>query len=445
MRAAALAMMAVGALAFAATPCQAQSTVQPRVTVPNDSAYRARMNAGYALARAGNQLEAARAFDDAANAVPGVAEPLNAAGYAYISAKRNDLAIARFNASLAIEGDRDGIRRQVGYLYAAAHQNLNAIAAFDVLTASQRATPQDFVALGNLHSMNGDRSAALASFRNALETARQVGDSATVHVATVSLRALAGTGVESGPALFAEYFLAPFYQQRFGNVLTLGFARAGVSAGGWWRPAVYASVRATRDSKSVGGSQPILYADNSVLPALGVRVQPGGRWLTLYAEAGAAYPLVAAPVRDWHRDLRAGAIAAMSMQHTLTEHANGPALITDAYADASWYDRFDRDVIAYAQLRESLRVVHGRAGAVDLYGRAWGAFDSRNSYANRVVEGGGGIALHAGANHRVSLYVDVLRGHYLTHGTALQAARNYNDFRVTLVTGWYHAVPLRRP
>jgi hypothetical protein len=236
-------------------------------------------------------------------------------------------------------------------------------------------------------------------------------------------------------------YLSPFYQERFDNVVTFGLGRVGVTAGGWWRPAAYASLRLTRDTKSVGGLQPVIYSDNSVVPAVGIRAQPGGKWFTLFAEAGAAYPLVKVTPRKWKRDLRAGIIGALTKETALSSSKSGPALLTEIFGDVTWYERFDRNVISYVQWRESIRLVRGRAGSVDVFARGWGAFDSRRTYYNRVVEGGGGVAFHAGVNRRASVYVEALGGRYLAERRAAEPARNYSDFRVMFVTGWYHLVP----
>ena len=178
-----------------------------------------------------------------------------------------------------------------------------------------------------------------------------------------------------------------------------------------------------------------------MLPAIGVRAQPGNKWFTLYAEAGAAYPLVSVKPRDWHRDLRAGVIGAFANTHALGAAPNHLSLVTEVFGDATWYDRFDRNTIGYLQWRESLRLVQGRAGAIDIFGRGWGTFDSKDTYFNRAVEGGGGLAFHLGANRQASLYVESLRGRYLNAPAAGQPNRTYSDFRVMFVTGLFHAFP----
>jgi hypothetical protein len=243
-------------------------------------------------------------------------------------------------------------------------------------------------------------------------------------------------------------YAAPFYQDRFDNTMGLGYLRGGVRGGTWWRPSVYASLRATRDSRSTGGQQPVLFNDNTAIPALGVRVQPGGGPFVLYAEAGAAYDLVARPERTWQRDLRAGANVTWQHERLLTASPRGVRLVSEINGDATWYERFDRNVIAYGQLRESLRWrPTGGAFAVDAFARGWAATDSRGDFFNRVAEGGGGVAVHVPVGGtRVSVYADVLRGRYLEPvPPSAGLPRTYDDWRITVATGFLRFRPFSRP
>lgn len=424
-----------------ARPCAAQSASASDMAT--DSTYLARMNEGYAAAAAGNQSAAAEAFDRAAQLAPDLPAPRVAAGYALLALKQSNEAATRFEGALRLDENQDIVRRQLGYVYSGAGRNRDALAQFTWLQARDRASAQDLQAIGNLNAVLGERTVALAAFRMARSLAAQLGDSAVLRAARASIAILEAPAftASDAPGAWIDLYLSPFYQQRFDNVVTYGLAKAGVTSGGWWRPSAYASVRVTRDSKSVGGMQPVLYADNSILPALGLRVQPAGRWFTLYAEAGAAYPLVSASPRTWQRDLRAGVIGAFANTHVLGASPNSLSLVSEGYGDVTWYERFDRNVIGYLQWRESLRLIQGRAGAVDVFARGWGAVDSRGTYYNRVVEGGGGVALHAGANRRASLYIESLSGHYLHERSTGLPERNYSDFRVMFVTGWSHTFP----
>ncbi len=417
-------------------PASAQQT--PPAT-PRDSVYEARMNAGYQALRDGDTTSAIAAFTSAAEAAPSLATPRLQLGYTLLAVGRASEAALRFEQALVRDPDLDMARRQVGYIYARLGRNDEALVAFTYLRDAGRAAPRDYVAIGNLASMLRDRGAAENAFRAALATR----DTAVAADASAGLRGLLQDG--SGAGLFGELYVAPFYQDRFDNTVGIGFLRAGVRGGGWLRPSVYGSLRATRDSRSTGGLQPILFNDNTVIPAVGVRVQPGGVGLTLYAEAGAAYPLVDAVDPAWERDLRAGVNYAFAHQQPLAS-ARGPLLITELSGDATYYDRFDQNVIAFGQWRQSLRLWHRDGFAVDVFGRAWSAYDSRGEYFNRVVEGGGGAAVHVGRGAlRTSVYFDVLRGRYLERPPVGVIPgglpRNYDDWRVTVVFGAFRLFP----
>ncbi|MEP6780780.1 MAG: tetratricopeptide repeat protein [Gemmatimonadaceae bacterium] len=437
--------LAVGAVVAAATFGISVSIARAQTTAAvNDSAFQARMNAGYAATRAGNPHAAAAAFDSATQANPKSADAWVSAGYAFMSAKQNANAIARFTSAIQVDPDRDVIRRQLGYLYAGSGDNRNAIAAFHALVPRGKATAQDYLALGNLNALVGQRDSSLRSFKSALDLGTQSGDTAVANAAQKSITNLQAASAANAPGAFVEYYLSPLYQNRFKNYIAFGVGRVGVSAGGRFTPQAYISLRVTRDSKSVGGLQPVLFADNSLLPALGARIHPLP-WLTAFAEAGATYPSVSVTPRNWHRDLRAGLLANLANTKPLTSKPTGVTLISEVYADASWYDRFNRDVISYAQWRESLRLVQGNAGAIDIFTRAWGSYDSKHDYYNRVVEGGGGVALHLGAAHRVSIFIDAQKGHYLAVPVGTQPAQNYNDFRVMFVSGLFRSFPFAKP
>ena len=399
----------LAALLLLLAPC-AGATLRAQTPTATDSAYAAAMNAGYDALRTGDTVTAVGHFERAITASPGVATPHVQLGYIRLAQARPADAARHFEEALARDPELDDVRRQVGYVYASLGRTEDALAVFTGLRRAGRDSAQDRIAIGNLEEQ---------------------------------LRAQSS---ERGAGAFLELYLAPFYQDRFDNTIGLGFARAGVTGGSWWQPSAYLSLRATRDSRSTGGQQPILFNDNTAIPAVGVRVRPGGEGLVLYAEAGAAYDLVERGVpKAWRRDLRVGANYAFLHEQPFVSAAR-PRLVTELAADATWYERFDRNVIGFGQLRESLRF--GRPGRVmfDVYGRLWAAGDSRGEFFNRVAEGGGGVALHVPVGQqRVSVYVDLLRGRYFEAPPATSGLpRSYDDWRVTVATGAFRFFPFAR-
>ncbi len=423
-------LLSFGTSPFAPSPLHAQPPA-------NDSLYAESMNAGYAALRAGNNDAAIAAFERALQYNAGSATAHFQLGYVRLSLDQKTAAVLNFEEGLARDESNDDARRQLGYLYADLGRPQQALAVFVRLRDAGRAVPRDHVAIGNLSALAGDRVTAEQAFRTALAS----GDTAVADDARAGLQSIARTGVGAG--MFAEVYFAPFYQDRFDNTVTLGFARAGISGGGWWQPAVYASLRGTKDSRSTGGQQPVLFNDNTLIPAAGMRVRPGRGGLILYAEAGAAYALVDSDVDQWTRDLRAGINYTAAREHALTNTGTSPRLVTEVSGDATFYERFDQNVIAYAQLRESLRFGRPDGVMFDLFARAWGATDSNGDFFNRVIEGGGGAAVHLPIGGlRASVYLEVLRGRYLqVPPPSSLLPRNYNDWRVTVTTGLFRFLP----
>jgi tetratricopeptide (TPR) repeat protein len=408
-----------------------------------DSVYLAAMNAGYGALRAADTTRAIAEFERASLRLPGAAAPHLEIGYLLLAQGRRREAASRFEEGLARDHRQDAARRQLGYLYADLARPEAALQVFSWLRDEGRAIPQDHYAIGVLSAQLQRWASARGAYDEAARLAAAAGDTVLVRSARAGAASVATFGVGGGR--YVELYLAPFYQDRFDNTVGLGFLRAGIRGGSWWQPAAYLSVRATRDSRSTGGQQPILFNDNTVIPAVGVRVTPGGGPLALYAEAGAAWDLVDRPERGWRRDLRAGGNVTWQGQLALADGARGPALVTDVNADATWYERFGRNVIAFGLVREAVRIrPTGGALALDLYARGWGAYDSRGDFFNRVVEGGGGIAVHLPGPAPLSVYIDVLRGRYLEPvPVSAGLPRVYDDWRVTMSTGFFRFRPAR--
>lgn len=416
----------------------ASSTLHAQPPV-NDSLYAEAMNAGYAMLRGGETALAIDAFERALRFNPGSSVAYLQLGYATLSLGRNVEAVRYFEEALARDESLDAARRQLGYLYADLGRTTQALAVFVRLRDAGRTLPLDHVAIGNLSAQLGD----LAGAERAFNAARETGDPAVMDDANRGLRNIARVGVGSGG--FLELYLAPFYQDRFDNTVGIGLLRVGLRGGGWWQPTMYGSLRATRDTRSTGGRQPVLFNDNTIIPALGVRVRPGRGGLVLYAEAGAALPLVDSDSADAEVDLRAGVNYTLAREHPLRT-GSSPRLVTEVSGDATYYDRFDQNVIAYAQWRESLRFGRATGAMVDVYARGWGSTDSRGDFFNRVVEGGGGVAFHLPVGGlRTSVYLDLLRGRYLSEPPATSGLpRIYDDWRITVTTGLFRFFPIGR-
>lgn len=400
-----------------AVTAHAQGTVAER--------HAAAMNVAYAAKQRGDTAVARDYFLRAIAADSAPAAPFIELGYLDLAAGNKPAAATWFQQGASRAPDNDVIWRQLGFVLVDLRRTDEAITAFEHIAGTPSGyTDRDRLALAYLYDSAMRNQESLAAFRAAAT-------SADTSIANPAKRALRVKG-DVGTVLFSEGYLAPFYQTRFENAIGFGFLRHGIEGGSAWAPAAYTSLRVTRDTKSTAGAQSRVLSDNAAILAGGVRVRPWHGPVWLYAEAGGAYSLLGNDSTTWRRDIRTGAYVIAQDERRLVRDANWK-LVTDIAADVSWYERFDRNVIGYAQLREGIRV--GTAGkvALDVFGRGWAGYDSRGDFFNRAVEGGGGVALRVGP-HFV-LFAEGMAGRFLPQPPP-GVKRRYEDFRVTAVWGW---------
>jgi tetratricopeptide (TPR) repeat protein len=393
------------------------------------------LNAGFAQRRSGDVAGAIRSFEQAVQADSALAVARFELAYALVAAGRRQEAVTHFERGLRSDSSNADAFRQLGYLHADAGRLEASLAAFDAAGVRGTLQARDRLQVGYVHARRGDEAAA----RHAFAQAAAGDDSAAVAAARAAL-ALPRSNVapEAGRVRFAELYAAPFYQTRFSNAIAQAVGRSGVVLTERARVSPYVSVRVSRDTRSTGGLQPVIYSDNVVVPAAGIRAQPLrgiDDALQLYAEGGPAIPLVdagtgrraAVDVRAggyYNRQWRAGGAAAADRTPL--------ALVTELYVDASYYSRFDHDVIAFAQLRESLRVLDVNGRGLDLFARLWTVADADRVFYNNAVEAGGGITLFPERRRRIVLMLEHVRGTYLIRPGAA-TDRRYHDTRATLV------------
>ena len=383
------------------------------------------LNVAYAARQRGDTAAARDYFLRAIAADSTPATAFIELGYLDLAGGNKSAAAQWFERGAARAPDNAEVRRQLGFVLVDLRRTADAIAAFEsIARTSSGYRDQDRLALAYLYDASARNREAMVAFRAAATSP----DTAVANPARRALRVKADVGT----VLFSEGYLAPFYQSRFDNTIGFGFLRHGVESGRSWAPAAYTSLRVTRDSKSTAGAQSRVLSDNAAIVAGGVRVRPWHGPVWLYAEAGGASSLLANDTTTWRRDVRAGGYLIAQDERRLARSANW-TLVTDVAADVSWYERFDRNVIAYAQLREGIRV--GTAGkvALDVFGRGWVGYDSRGDFFNRAAESGGGVALRLGPNF--VLFTEGIYGRFIEQPPA-GVKRRYQDWRVTAVWGW---------
>jgi hypothetical protein len=349
-------------------------------------------------------------------------------GYAHLAAGRVDSAVAAFRAAVQAEPERAQARAELGYALLRADRPDEALVEFIELT---RLRPDDAAAWlqrGYLHAQLGEAPAARAAWERAsggLPADAAARAAAELAAAAPALRAGAG---------FLELYLAPQYHDRFGNFIATGHFRAGMVLNTQPRVELYGSVRATRDTRSTAGAVPVIYSDNVVVPAAGVRLLPLP-WLALLLEAGVALPLDGGVRTDEARlDVRAGGFVARSWAPA---EPGGSGRVGELYADALYFSRFDDNVIGSLQYRDGYRL-GGRAAAFDVYARGGVVGDVRGDVGNRIAEAGVGVRI-VPAGLGGWLGAEYVRGRYL-HDIA---GRDYGDLRILLIVSRYAIFPPR--
>ncbi len=392
------------------------------------------MNVGYAAKTRGDTAAARVNFEQALAADTSQALPRIELGYLALASGDRPRAADFLRQGVQRDPSRAEVHRQLGYVLISLKRTREAITAFEGITkTSNGLTPVDNLALGYLYDDVGREKSALAAF-----TAASRSEDTVVSIpAQRALRLKQGPGTSS----FSEGYLAPFYQTRFENTIATGFTRLGIESGSSWGPAAYTSLRVTRDSKSSGGLQSRVLSDNAAILAGGVRVRPARGPIWLYAEAGGARSLLSGAESSWTRDIRVGAYVILAHELQLGDGSN-VRLLTDLSGDVSWYERFDKNVIGYLQLREGFRVGSLATKAVDFFARGWVGYDSRADFFNRAAEIGGGVALRPG--HGFVILAEGIAGRYISDPPSA-TNRRYQDWRFTAVYGWRKLKPMHDP
>jgi tetratricopeptide (TPR) repeat protein len=424
-RAAALAVALVSMWLAPTAVAQAQNAPAER--------YAAAMNVAYAARQRGDTASAREYFTRAIAADSSQSAPHIELGYLELAGGNKPSAARWFSQGAARAPQNADVRRQLGYVLIDLRRTDDAIKALESIgTTPSGYTDRDRLALAYLYDGATRNAEALEAFRAAAV-------STDTGVANPARRALRVKG-DVGTVLFSEGYLAPFYQSRFENAIGTGLMRHGIESGASWAPALYTALRVTRDSKSTGGGgQSRVLSDNAAILAAGLRVRPWHGPVWLYAEAGGAYSLLADDSVTWRRDVRAGGYLMAQDERRIVQNAKWK-LVTEVNADVSWYERFDKNVIGYALLREGIRFGTPGKLVFDVYGRGWAGYDSRGEFYNRAVEGGGGTALRVGSHFM--LFSEGITGRFIKQPSP-GVKRRYQEWRVTAVWGWRALKPLR--
>lgn len=378
---------------------------------PSDSL----LNVGYAALQAGDSLRAVGAFQQAAQAAPTQPRPRLELGYLLASLDRASEAVDELERAAALD-PASAPHKDLGYLYIDLGRDREAAGHFERVAASDATAA---LQLAYIYERLGETSKARRQFQYAASLPDdEVSAQAQAELEARDTRSQAGT-------VLAEFYVAPLYQSRFSYVVASSVARVGYVLDRASGLQAYGIARATLDSRSTGGLQPQIFADNAAIVGVGLRAQPlGRRGPTAYGELGAAVSLVDNEATGDGLNVRLGV-------YDFRQWGGDRVLgfVGEVYYDASYYSRYG-NAIGYVQARPGVRLAQGGAGAVDAYAALAAVVDTEGLSFNNVVEGGPGLRWTLG---RTGLQVraEYVRGRQFEIGGS--PALTYGDARL-LVT-----------
>ncbi len=426
-------------------------TVRPRAAAaqPTESPAMALVREGFALRERGDLAGAIAVFRRAVAADPASTLPRLHLGYALLAAERTADAMEQFREITRRDPGYVLAYRQLAHLYSGRGDLREARQAFATVDSLGGMIPVDWLELGRVQARRGVADSARAAY----QTAALLGDSTTRAAAAGAIASLAAPTsapvraprAPRAPQGFVEIYSVPLYQSRFSLLTGQGVLRVGLTPRTALRVSPYASLRVVTDSRSVGGPQALIFSENAILPALGVRAQPFGGPVGAYAELGRAFPIVVSgdSGRRARTDARAGVYLfdGWSLARTPRTDAARPGHRIELYADVNYLSRFDDDVFASAQLRAYYEALRLGQATVELVART-SVVGDRNRYpwAN-AAEVSGGVSLAPTPRRRVVLFAEQVGGAYLREPQVAGHPR-YADFRVMAVI--FLGLPLGR-
>ena len=421
----------VAYLAFGGLALRAQTS---------DALVKRYLNEGYKYLRDSNYTQAIVSFKRAIEVDPSNARARLDLAYTLLSTAQDKEAVEAFEEAVRLDARNIQVRSQLGYLYLHLDRTRDALRQFLEVEKLDPTNYQVKTQLGYLYDKLGDKEQARELFSEAMASA----DPEITAKARQALKNLAPAASARAGAVVSEVYAAPFYQSRFGNVIAPLIVRTGVILEPTHGVEAYASVRFTRDTRSVGGGAPQIYSDNFLVTGLGLKARPFKNNLTVYAEAGIATNLLRSSLSTVRSrsDYRAGVYYAKEWG-TQTE-TSGPTaqmkFVGDVYFDASYYSRFRNNIIGYAQARPGLRLFQWNKTSVDAYARLAAVKDKGGDFYNNIGEGGGGLRFTPYRPLGVSISAEYVRGVYFgisRPGEPNPYGSQYGDFRVMVTLNKY--------
>jgi hypothetical protein len=234
--------------------------------------------------------------------------------------------------------------------------------------------------------------------------------------------------------------VTPAYASRFRDGLTDAETLLG------YRPTrgsplfFYAAGRYTQDSRS-RGQDAIIFNDNALSVAPGIRFQPRSWSLSLSAELDYTKNLAYGPLRPARQqtdrrvvlaDFRSwdsvlyGPLGLLALGLIRSER-----VFSEAGASVGYYSRYDDNVIAYLQCREGVRLWDNGAARLSSYWGVNAAKDSNHEFFNNLAEAAIGVEFEPFRVWNLHVRAEWVRGTYIPvrGGDPNPYGPHYGDFR----------------
>jgi hypothetical protein len=340
-------------------------------------------------------------------------------------------AIPYFQQAVAIDPSNVDLRKQLGSTFIAVGRLYDALIQFsiaDYLSPSDSTKIQIAYLLNSLGMNTESYKAFYELHTSGNDEIRKISRDATTVLDPVLTN-------EQYP-WWGGISLTPYYDSRFDNTIVLGLLDVGYHLDRSRLLSLLGTLRISRDTRSEGGAVPVIFSDNYVLAAAGLRVNP---FKGFFADVlgGVTTDLDTRPDQDQVRgDFRtvlsygAGVFARATFPEGLNLTAKPWA---DTYTSVGYYSRYN-NVIGYTQGKAGLRFLEVGYLGMDIYARVDFAWDSAREFYNNVAEGSVGLRLVPQYAWGISLLAEFHRGFYWDQSLSTgDISRWYSSNRFFLV------------
>lgn len=347
-----------------------------------------------------NRQEARRLFERAVKIAPANLLARRQLGYLYLSESQHAKSLEQFQASEGIHSS-DSIRLQIAYLLMSLQRVDDAKLIFEELRGSSDQSIRDRAA-GELQAM-----------------------------------ATPAAPPQSWPRFYAD----PYYDSRWGSTFFHFNFQHGHYLTRGRELGLYGVIALAADTKSEGGTVPVIISDNSLLLGAGLRFNLSDH-LFIDVQEAAAFELIKRETRnEMVNDFRVTGYYTNGVYAVYSYHPNlriPCSPFWDLYSSSGYYSRYSNG-IGYAQLRGGLRLVEISHSVIDTYLLSQLVLDTERAFYNNLLENGIGLRFTPDVHMGLHVVAEYHRGYYLNVTERAQREReslygpNYESGRLMII------------